>query len=45
VPTIVFGPGDIDQAHTADEWIAVEEMATAASVYAQLALALPEALA
>jgi acetylornithine deacetylase len=26
IPTVVFGPGSITQAHTADEWIAVDEM-------------------
>jgi acetylornithine deacetylase/succinyl-diaminopimelate desuccinylase-like protein len=29
VPGIVFGPGDIAQAHTADEWIAVKSMQAA----------------
>ncbi|HEX2554135.1 MAG TPA: acetylornithine deacetylase [Microvirga sp.] len=27
VPTVVIGPGHIDQAHKADEWIAAEELA------------------
>ena len=26
VPAVVCGPGDIAQAHTANEWIAVEEL-------------------
>ena len=26
IPSVVFGPGDIAQAHTADEWIAVEQL-------------------
>ena len=26
VPSVVFGPGDIAQAHTADEWIALEQL-------------------
>ncbi len=26
IPSIVFGPGDIAQAHTADEWIATESL-------------------
>jgi succinyl-diaminopimelate desuccinylase len=26
IPSVVFGPGDIAQAHTADEWIAVEAL-------------------
>jgi acetylornithine deacetylase len=31
VPTVVFGPGSIDQAHTADEWIEVEQVELAAA--------------
>ena len=26
VPTVVFGPGSIQQAHTADEWLSVEQL-------------------
>lgn len=26
VPTVVFGPGSIDQAHTVDEWVEVEQL-------------------
>lgn len=26
VPSVVFGPGSIDQAHTADEWLALDEL-------------------
>jgi len=26
IPSVVFGPGDIAQAHTADEWIALESL-------------------
>ncbi len=33
---IVFGPGDIAQAHTADEWVALEQLATAATHYKRL---------
>jgi acetylornithine deacetylase ArgE len=32
VPAVVFGPGDIAQAHTADEWVALDEVARAAEV-------------
>jgi acetylornithine deacetylase len=31
VPTVVFGPGSIDQAHTCDEWIDVAEVEIAAA--------------
>jgi len=33
VPTVVFGPGCIAQAHTADEWIALEQVEKAAEIY------------
>ena len=26
VPSVVFGPGSIDQAHTADEWLSIDEL-------------------
>ncbi len=26
IPTVVFGPGSIEQAHTADEWIAADQL-------------------
>lgn len=32
VPTVVFGPGSIDQAHTADEWLAIEQLEAASEV-------------
>jgi acetylornithine deacetylase len=31
-PTVVFGPGSIDQAHTADEWIDLDQLRTAAEI-------------
>jgi acetylornithine deacetylase len=33
VPSVVFGPGELAQAHTADEWIALEQLHTAAAIY------------
>ena len=33
---LVYGPGDIAQAHTADEWVALDQLATAASTYQRL---------
>jgi len=36
VPSLVFGPGSIRQAHTADEWIAIEEVRLAHKVYKSL---------
>ena len=26
IPSVLFGPGDIAQAHTADEWVAVKQV-------------------
>jgi acetylornithine deacetylase len=31
-PTVVFGPGSIDQAHTADEWIDLDQLRAAAEI-------------
>jgi acetylornithine deacetylase len=31
-PTVVFGPGSIDQAHTADEWLDLDQLRTAAEI-------------
>ncbi len=31
-PSVVFGPGDIAQAHTVDEWILVRQLTTAGSI-------------
>ena len=33
VPSVVFGPGSVAQAHTADEWIAVDQVEKAAAIY------------
>ncbi|MFW6168987.1 MAG: M20 family metallopeptidase [Planctomycetota bacterium] len=37
IPTVVFGPGSINQAHTVDEWIDVDELRRAADVFYALA--------
>ena len=37
IPTVVFGPGSIQQAHTADEWIAVDQLLAAVDVFYELA--------
>lgn len=37
VPTVVFGPGSIAQAHTADEWLAVDQLQRASEIYYQFA--------
>lgn len=35
-PTIVLGPGDIAQAHTKDEWIAIDQLQKGVEVYQRL---------
>ena len=35
VPTVVFGPGSIKQAHTADEWLAIEQLERATEILYQ----------
>jgi acetylornithine deacetylase len=37
IPSVVFGPGSIGQAHTADEWIAIDEMDRAVGVFHRIA--------
>lgn len=34
IPTVIYGPGSLDQAHTIDEWISIEELTRAAEIYA-----------
>ena len=34
--SLVYGPGDIAQAHTADEWVALDQLATVVSKYTQI---------
>jgi acetylornithine deacetylase len=37
IPAVVFGPGSIDQAHTADEWIAFDQLERAVDVLFRVA--------
>jgi acetylornithine deacetylase len=37
VPTIVFGPGSIAQAHTADEFIEIDQLELAAGIFSRIA--------
>lgn len=37
IPSIVLGPGSINQAHTDEEWVPVEEVVQAAAFYKELA--------
>jgi acetylornithine deacetylase len=40
LPCLVFGPGDIAQAHTKDEWVDLDQVRTAAEAYFQIGCAL-----
>ena len=37
VPSVVFGPGSIDQAHTKDEWIEIRQLEQAAEIFYRFA--------
>jgi acetylornithine deacetylase len=37
VPSVVFGPGSIDQAHTADEWLALDQLSKASDALYEFA--------
>lgn len=41
IPSVVFGPGDIAQAHTADEWISLRQLESAAALLAGFFRSLP----
>ena len=36
IPTVVYGPGDIAQAHTKDEWVDIAELQTSVAAYRRL---------
>jgi acetylornithine deacetylase len=40
LPCVVFGPGDIAQAHTKDEWVDLDQVHLASEAYFQMALSL-----
>jgi len=37
IPTIVFGPGSIDQAHAIDEYVEIDQVVAAAEMLVALA--------
>jgi succinyl-diaminopimelate desuccinylase len=41
IPSVVFGPGDIAQAHTPDEWIAIDQLERATRLLVQFLQSLP----
>jgi acetylornithine deacetylase/succinyl-diaminopimelate desuccinylase family protein len=36
IPTVILGPGSLDVAHTANEWVAVDDLVAAARIYARI---------
>jgi acetylornithine deacetylase/succinyl-diaminopimelate desuccinylase-like protein len=40
IKSVVYGPGDLEQAHSADEWVDVEQLYQAARAYAAIAYCL-----
>jgi acetylornithine deacetylase len=36
IPVVIYGPGSLAQAHTIDEWIDLDQLVTAARVYAEM---------
>ena len=41
IPSVVFGPGDIAQAHTADEWISLRQLEQGSRMLLQFLKSLP----
>ena len=41
IPSVVFGPGDIAQAHTADEWISIRSLQNATELLTRFLRQLP----
>ncbi len=37
LPCVVFGPGDIAQAHTKDEWVELDQVRLASEMYFEIA--------
>lgn len=36
IPTVIYGPGNLAQAHTVDEWVAIDDLVRASQVYAEM---------
>ena len=41
IPTLIFGPGSLEQAHVADEYVLLDEVVEASLVFIDLVLSLP----
>ncbi|MEM4765550.1 MAG: M20/M25/M40 family metallo-hydrolase, partial [Nitrososphaerota archaeon] len=42
IPSVILGPGSLEQAHSVDEWVSVSELITAAKIYALIILGILE---
>jgi acetylornithine deacetylase/succinyl-diaminopimelate desuccinylase-like protein len=38
IPTVIFGPGRIDEAHTINEYISIDQLIKATKIYTQLVI-------
>ena len=38
IPSVIYGPGNLLQAHAVDEYVSIDELVTAAKTYALIAL-------
>jgi len=38
IPAIILGPGSVEQAHSADEWVEIQQIVDAAKIYTLIAL-------
>lgn len=36
IPTVIYGPGGLAQAHAVDEWVNIDDLLTAARIYAEM---------
>ena len=36
IPTVIYGPGGLEQAHVIDEWVDVDELVAASRIYAEM---------
>jgi acetylornithine deacetylase len=41
IPSVVFGPGNIAQAHTADEWVDIKQLDRAQALLTSFLASLP----
>ncbi|MEM3921719.1 MAG: M20 family metallopeptidase [Nitrososphaerota archaeon] len=42
IPSVILGPGSLEQAHSVDEWVSVSELIAAAKIYALIILGILE---